>query len=490
MWEKLILLKENKTTVITLSTDITDNITVKLYLDDDHWKNKSQVRFIEWNYYIFHNHSDLNLGIVGEVGDMFVTISNELLHILPHNIEIELVIDVKITSVDEFDSSILKIVDARDYFVFKIINSDIHIVMNGHNQAYGNTESILIDASATYDPDIEGMHYYLPFEFEWKCPEIINATIWSMNFPIAGKTYSLSLHASSLIQAGLAYDEYYEFKAIAKREAKTTEYPFYVKIVNERLVPKIKIEAIQEGIYSLRLFANIEVTEQILGVQWFYMTSNNQKIMINHTHNYELEINKKYLQNENIDRVFAKILWFEESKSSIINAEGFYKLFLSDISNIQPNQKVPSSRTISYESTEFYKLISIQVDNLPSRNAVLNFNFKSIDSNGEINPISEWSISDGVLKYYIKADTVEIETDICMITKLGWIYISTQLKSQKPPTNNSANISTRFVDLLNHYLLSLDYEQDNGFINVLLDGILTYIDFNDSLIVDQVRNIP
>ena len=171
--QELVFMNSDKPGRLILSNNIHKNLDLRIYLDQDHWKSKSDIRFIEWNFYEEHTGTDLNLGMVGEVGDMFISLTRELLHKLPINKDIKIVVDMKIYGQDEYDPGNNKIIDVSDEMIIKIIPSKINIVLNGHNTIYGTHDNILIDASSTYDPDIEGLHYYLPFEFQWKCPKEI-----------------------------------------------------------------------------------------------------------------------------------------------------------------------------------------------------------------------------------------------------------------------------------------------------------------------------
>ena len=172
--QKLVLMNTNKPSRLILSNDIHKDLYLRIYLDQDRCKTQSDIRFIEWNFYEEYSGKDLNLGMVGQVGDMFISLTREVLHKLPINKDIKIVVDMKIYGQDENDPGNNKIIDVSDEMIIKIIPSKINIVLEGHNTVYGIHDNILIDASNTYDSDIEGMHYYLPFEFQWKCPKEVN----------------------------------------------------------------------------------------------------------------------------------------------------------------------------------------------------------------------------------------------------------------------------------------------------------------------------
>lgn len=172
---------------------------------------------------------------------MFVKFSPDILTKIVLGNEINLVVKL-ILSIEEKNKEFTekpRIVEVQDEITFKLVPSPIILILSGHNTVYGKNSLIIIDGSDTFDPDIEGMHYYLPFTFQWICPIEVPTYEWSNNPSFSNRPYSLSLYAQSLINYGLHYNTYYKFEVVAKRQEKVARKTFWIKILNSEDVPKL-----------------------------------------------------------------------------------------------------------------------------------------------------------------------------------------------------------------------------------------------------------
>jgi len=129
---------------------------------------------------------------------------------------------------------------ASDHFFFKIAISPIVVKLSGHNTVYGKNDMIKIDATGTYDPDIAGMHYYLPFQFKWKCPSLISDTSCRKKTINSSELNSLHISADSLIKSGIQLNRFYKFGVQVTRQEKLVEKEFWIKIVDTDRVPLIR----------------------------------------------------------------------------------------------------------------------------------------------------------------------------------------------------------------------------------------------------------
>ena len=134
---------------------------------------------------------------------------------------------------------IIKNVELTDQIMFKISPSPIEVVLSGINTVYGKNSHIIIDGSETYDSDIEGLHYYLPFLFKWVCPSNIPKYECKNKATSGTNPYLISFYSSSLLNYGLHYNQYYDFSAIAERKNKKSQKDFQVKIIDLKDVPLI-----------------------------------------------------------------------------------------------------------------------------------------------------------------------------------------------------------------------------------------------------------
>lgn len=483
--QKLILMSETKPEKIIISNDITDELMLRLFLDSDYCKNKTDIRFIEWNFYNDLN-KDLGIRKIGEVGKMYVPLTRELLHELPINQVITLKVQMKILMTQD-QSTLSQIMDLEDEIKLLIIPSKIEIVLKGHNTVYGNDENILIDASDSYDSDIEGMHYYLPFSFSWKCPSMIPAYACENKMPISGKSYALSLHANSLIQYGMKYNTFYEFEAIAKREEKSTAKKFWLKISDSSKIPKITVLLVANGQKNIHLKANIEYENKISDLKWYLETEKGERLQINNTFKEEILINKETLDLLKTTRVYATV---SQSKIIVNNAlpvyfyyEGFYEIDQSKPYEKEANVALPYFQIIEHQANNYFKQVSITVMNLQKElknaesselnflsSSYLVFSISYVDSTGEITYITEKSLSSDVPKYFISANTEQINLDILDYRSLKRLYSINSTFDLKKLKQNP--VDSKFPDLLDHYISSQEYRFDNGYVQILMKNVV------------------
>jgi hypothetical protein len=171
---------------------------------------------------------------------MRIPLTEDVLNLLPFNQNIILKVKV-IASVlikeQSTEKPQAKIIELSDELVFKLTEAPIIIDLNGINTEYGKDDFIRIDASSTYDPDITGMHYYLPFKFKWECPN--NLTKCKNQAESSSKPYGLSLHASNMVSSNLKLNEWHKFNAIAERQNKIQAQEFSIKIIDHQHIPQI-----------------------------------------------------------------------------------------------------------------------------------------------------------------------------------------------------------------------------------------------------------
>lgn len=118
--------------------------------------------------------------------------------------------------------------------------SPIQVILEGVNTVYGKNDHITIDASKTYDPDLDGLHYYLPFIFNWECPSEV-PRLDCRNRALSGShPYYMSLYPSSMIDNGLAFNRYHKFKAIAQGKTKKETKDFWIKMLDLENLPKTR----------------------------------------------------------------------------------------------------------------------------------------------------------------------------------------------------------------------------------------------------------
>ena len=327
---------------------------------------------------------DLKQGRVGEVGDLFVKLNQDTLNSLPLNKVVTLKIKI-LLSVSEIINGLAsnQIIEATDFFNFTIIQSPIIVKLSGKNTVYGRNELVAIDASETYDPDIEGMHYYLPFIFLWGWPSEIPVLEWKEKTPLSGKTYSISFYSSLLIQYGLKFNQFYKFEATATRLNKTQEMSFWIKLLDYETVPKIELDQLSKStslvsqenssnsitIISekyLILWAKIISDKSVKSLNWFLETKNGMMTHYPSNSNEELKIEKSELIKQKISKIYAKaeLPSFIDFKGVVRNnliIEAFYEY------SFKPptisGQLEPSLKIIVTKKSKYYLLLNIEIIN-------------------------------------------------------------------------------------------------------------------------------
>ena len=316
---------------------------------------------------------------------MFVKLAQDTLNNLPLDKIITLKIKI-ILSISETINSIKssQIIEATDSFNFTIVQSPIIVKLSGQNRAYGKNELIVIDASETYDPDIEGMHYYLPFIFKWEWPSEIPTSEWKEKFPLSGnKTYSLSFYSSLLIQYGLKFNQYYQFTAIASRLNKTQSMSFSIKLLNYESVPKIEVDQLSKSLLPTfqdtpsagmtivsekYVMLRVKIASDILisKLSWYLETTNGMISSISSNSSEELIIEKEELVKLKISKIHAKVELpsLINEKGSALNSfslESYYEYSFKPPTisgNLEPSLKISIQK-----KSKFYMLINIDIIN-------------------------------------------------------------------------------------------------------------------------------
>ena len=148
-------------------------------------------------------------------------------------------VTLRVASTSGVSKTVIKNIELTDEMMFIVASSPINIVLRGVNTVYGSNSQISIDGSETYDSDIEGMHYYLPFMFNWECPQEIPVYDCKNKALSGSNPYFMKLYSKSLVNNGLSYNEYYKFSALAKRRNKKTLKDFWIKIIDLPDIPHV-----------------------------------------------------------------------------------------------------------------------------------------------------------------------------------------------------------------------------------------------------------
>ena len=188
-------------------------------------------------------------------------------------------------------------------------------------------------------------------------------SIWDKKISVAGKSYAISLHSNALIQSGLKYNQYYEFQAIAKRESKMTTKSFWLKILNQSSLPKITVTEIARRINMIHLKANIDYNRTLSQINWYYITDSGDRININdNTLKEEMMVSLHKLRELKVHKIFASVTLNQDSSS--FDSEGFYAVNFEPFKEVKPNELMPSIKIIEHKSSDFYKLVSIDIENI------------------------------------------------------------------------------------------------------------------------------
>jgi hypothetical protein len=119
----------------TYRNNIEDDIIFQTSLDNRNCNSDFEIRFIEWKFIDENDGTDLGLGHVGKVGELYLPLNKEVVSKLPLNKNV--LLHVKLTlSVQQIINNVKmhsKIVDTVDELPLKMVSSPIEIQLEGEN---------------------------------------------------------------------------------------------------------------------------------------------------------------------------------------------------------------------------------------------------------------------------------------------------------------------------------------------------------------------
>ena len=276
--------------------------------------------------------------------------------------------------------------ETSDTINFTIIPSPIIIVLEGHNRGYGKSEIININASNSYDPDLEGANFYQPILFQWSWPIEIPIPEWKSKQSFYSKDDAILFAASSLIQYGMRFNQYYEFEITVTRLQKQSKMKFWIQILEISIAPNIEINnynlkiASFNSVFSpnlvtivsddfLLLRAKIISTISILSIDWYLESLNGMYIQASSNFKEEIQIQKEDLIKNQIQKIFvkAKLSTFSDEqgivrKNMIIESFTLFSFKPPIISeDLEPTIKVTMVK-----STNLYSVIDVEIVNMSS----------------------------------------------------------------------------------------------------------------------------
>ncbi|CAI2385888.1 unnamed protein product [Moneuplotes crassus] len=475
----------NKKSTLMRDKELVRNQKIDVFIDENNCNQKilyhNHPRFIEYTFLNGTSKEDLGFGKVGEIDDIFIPLDTDNLKNLPIDEKIILRIKMRISfkeTIGNFVSPVYQ-TELSDEIEFIISPSPINIILKGANTVYGKNDHIAIDASDTYDPDLEGLHYYLPFMFSWKCPEEIPRSDCRNRALSGSHPYYMSLSSSSLLSWGLSFGKYYPFTAVASGKSKKMSKDFWVKMLDFEGIPRIEIIEQSRGTENifLSLSVNYAFDSKILfeNIIWTLLTKNGSRIEIPLQSSQEISLSKTNLGSLKVDRVYVNLKSYEKDTKKFLFGENEQIQAFWDVDFKPPDIKgvlEPSLKVTVIEQRLLYTVMNIEIQNCESvidDQTALVYNIYTED--GLV--LKEMSYSRILKKTVLKHDSKQIHSEICKLQTNDCLRISQNISEELTDPDTEKGIQEIIKYLLNG---DIYFQGDaNTKINALRLAIKTFV---------------